>query len=371
MKIYLIGQKGIPAKNGGVEKHVENLAIRLAQQGQEVFVYSRKNYQTEEISNYRGINIISLPSVGTKNLDAITHTFLACLDIIFRRQPDVVHFHSIGPSSLIVLIKLFRPRLKVVFTFHCKDYQHKKWGLLARLYLKLGELVGCKLADRTITISKELQAYVKATYGINTTYIPNGAEEVEAENSDLIKTWGLEKGNYLVSISRLVRHKGIHYLIEAYQKLVTDKKLVIVGEGAFTDEYVEELKTLANNNPNIIFTGNQSGRVLAQLYANAYAFVQPSEFEGLSVALLEAMSHGLACVISDIEANLEASEDTALSFQSKNVEELQAKLAELISKPELAQVLGQKAKQRAQSEYNWENIAHNTEKLYNEMISKK
>ena len=371
MKVFLIGQKGIPAKNGGVEKHVENLAIRLANSGQEVFVYARNNYQDQKLKEYQGVNIINLPSIGTKNLDAITHTFFACLDLIFRRKPDVAHFHSVGPSSLILLIKLFRPKLKVVFTFHCQDYRHQKWGRIARWYLKLGETIGCRHADQVITISKELQKYTKETYGVEAIYIPNGAEKVTETNSDLLNPWGLEKGQYFVSISRLVKHKGIHYLIEAYQKLATDKKLVIVGGGAFTDEYVSELKKLAGDNPKIIFTDNQSGKTLAQLYANAYAFIQPSEYEGLSVALLEAMSYGLPCVVSNIEANLEAVDGNALIFENKNIEDLKNKMSELISNPTLAQELGNKLRERANTEYNWDIITENTKKLYENLSAKK
>ena len=173
--------------------------------------------------------------------------------MIFRRRPDIVHFHSVGPSSLIFLLKLFRPKLKIVFTFHCQDYHHQKWGRLARWYLKLGESIGCRYADQVITISEELKKYSKEKYGIEATYIPNGAEKVTESDSDLLSAWNLQKGEYFVSISRLVRHKGIHYLIEAYQKLNTEKKLVIVGGGAFTDEYVAELKKLAADNPKIIF----------------------------------------------------------------------------------------------------------------------
>jgi glycosyltransferase involved in cell wall biosynthesis len=371
MKIFLIGQKGIPAKNGGVEKHVENLAVRLANYNHEVFVYARNNYQTEKISKYRGVNIITLPSIGTKNLDAISHTFFACLDLILFRKPDVVHFHSVGPSSLLLFIKIFRPNLKIVFTYHCQDYRHQKWGKIARWYLKFGEMIGCRFSDKTITISKELQKYAKEVYQIDTAYIPNGAEQVTESGSNQLAAFDLEKEEYLVSISRLVRHKGIHYLIEAYQGLTTNKKLVIVGDGAFTDEYVAEIKKLAGTNKNIIFTGNQSGQVLSQLYVNAYAFVQPSEYEGLSVALLEAMSFGLPCVVSDIEANLEATGENALVFKNKNSEDLKNKLNELLTKPELAKTLGQKLQERASTEYNWDTIAQNTEILYNQLITKK
>ena len=259
MKIAFIGQKGIPARNGGVERYVESLATNLVNLNQEVFVYNRNNYLPEKITEYKGVKIINLPSCHSKNLEAISHTFLACRHVL-RHKVDIIHFQSIGPASLIWLIKLFKPKSVVIFTFHCQDYYHQKWGLFARLYLKFGEKIGCKFADEIITISKELTEYVKNKYQRDSIYIPNGADLVDKLEAQEIKHWGLEAKNYIVYIGRLVRHKDIHNLIIAYEKLKTDKKLVIVGEGAFTDDYVNELHTLAIGNENIIFTGNQDGK---------------------------------------------------------------------------------------------------------------
>jgi glycosyltransferase involved in cell wall biosynthesis len=363
MRIAFIGQKGIPAKNGGVERHVEILASNLVTLGQEVFVYARRGYNDGK-NEYHGAKLIFLPSIPGKNFDAISHTFLACLDVI-KRKVDIIHFQSIGPASLIWLIKIFKPKTPIVFTFHCQDYHHQKWGRLACWYLRFGEMVGCRLADKIIVVSKELKDYVEKKYGRKSIYIPNGAPLVEKISADSIRRWGLETGNYLVSVSRLVRHKGIHHLIAAYQSLNSNKKLVIVGEGAFTDDYVDELHKLAGDNPNIIFTGNQSGKTLAELYSNAYAFIQPSENEGLSIALLEAMSYGLPCLASDIEANKEVLEDTGYLFANKNVDDLKNKLQIILNNPEKADSLGQKALERVIKEYNWDDITDRVIGVYN------
>ncbi|MFA5886936.1 MAG: glycosyltransferase family 4 protein [Patescibacteria group bacterium] len=364
MKIVFIGQKGIPAQTGGVERYVENLALNLAQQGQEVLVYSRKNY-SHDLTEYKNIKIIPLPNISGKNFEAISHTFLACLDLI-RRPVDIINFQSVGPASLIWLARLLKPRTPIVFTFHCRDYQHKKWGRLARWYLYFGEKVGCLLANRVVTISQELKKYTFDTYHKSAVYIPNGATVKERMPVQEIRRWGLEEGNYFVSISRLVRHKGIHHLITAYKKLLTDKKLVIVGDGAYTNDYVRELHELAGDDQRIIFTGNQTGRTLAELYSNAYAFVQASESEGLSIALLEAMSYGLACLASDIEANQEALSGTGCLFKTNDVNDLYLKMKELLTNQELAK-LGVASLERVKKEYSWLDIAKKVLGLYQEI----
>jgi len=365
MRIVFIGQKGIPATYGGVEKHVEDLATRLVNDGHEVLAYTRKNYTSDKMTSYKGVQLISLPSIATKHLDAISHTFLACLDVIFRRKADVVHFHSIGPSLLVWMVKIFKPRTRVVATFHSQCYNHQKWGAFARFFLHLGERMICTIPDKTITVSKSLTDYVADKYGKKTIYIPNGVEIPTPKEADEIKKWGLEKGNYIVTVSRLVRHKGIQYLIEAYKSVDTKKKLVIVGDGAFTDDYVQELKDLADNNPNIIFTGNQSGDVLRELFSNAFLFVQPSESEGLSIALLEAMSYGLPVLVSDILENVEIVDGIGFVFANKNVADLSLKLREiLLVDNTVLQESTTKLKDVADKNYNWNNIVKEIETLY-------
>lgn len=368
MKIAFIGQKGIPARTGGVEKYVESLSANLVKGGHDVLVYARKKYNPG-IKEYKGVKVVSLASLPGKNFEAISHTFFACLDLWFRRV-DVINFESIGPSSLLWLLRILKPKTPIVFTFHCQDYYHQKWGRFARWYLKFGEKVGCNLADATITVSKGLNKYAKEKYNINPIYIPNGVSVPNIIPVSQIRRWGLEKDSYIVAISRLIRHKGLHYLVKAYKDLKTDKKLVIVGDGAYTNDYVQELHKLAEGNDNIIFTGNQGGNILGELFSNAYAFVQPSENEGLSISLLEAMSYSKACLVSNIDANLEAIADTGVVFENKNVEDLKNKLSYLLANPEEIKVFGAKAMTRVKKEYNWQDIAQNIIKVYNDVTSK-
>lgn len=370
MKIAIIGQKGIPSTSGGVEKHVEDLSTRLVQAGHEVLVYTRPNYTDKNIKEHKGVKLISLPSVSTKHLDAISHTLRACLDVI-KRDVDIVHFHSIGPSFLITLLKVLKPNLPVVTTFHSQCYKHQKWGVFARLCLRMGEFVACRFSDATVTVSKTLKKYAMKNHKISAIYVPNGVavnENVEIKN---IKYYNLKKDSYILAVSRLVKHKGLHYLIAAYKKMKTDKKLVIVGDSANTDKYVDYLKKLASGNRNIIFTGRQTGRNLGELFSNAYIFVQPSESEGLSIALLEAMSYGRTTLVSDIAENKEVIGYTGFTFKNKNIADLMGKMNALLRNPDIVKNMGKLQKKRVKAEYNWIDIVDNLEKVYNNAIINK
>lgn len=371
MRIAFIGQRGIPAKYGGVEKYVEEVVKRLVKAGNEVIVYTRPNYTSPKLKEYEGVKLVSLPCLDTKHLEAISHTFLACLHVIFQKV-DAVHFHSIGPSSLIWLVKLFKPRTPIVFSFHSQDYFHQKWGWAAKLYLKTGELVGCRFSDSIITGSFMLPEYVLRKYGKPSVYIPNGAVVYEPLAASLIKEkYGLEKDGYILAVSRLIRHKRLHDLIEAYKNLKTAKKLVIVGEGVHTDKYEQSLKEMSEGNPNIIFTGNQSGRVLAELYSNACLFVQPSESEGLSIALLEAMSYALPVLVSDIPENIEVVRDLGESFVKNDVGDLGRKLAQMLHDEAKMKESGIRLRKRVEEEYDWDRIAMRIEDIYHKAADAK
>ncbi len=366
MKIAFIGQKGIPTKQGGIEKHVEELSVRLADLGFDVTVYSRPYYtgDTRKSYEYKGVKIINLPSLKTKNLDAISHTFFSSIHALFQDY-DVIHYHGVGPSLLSFIPRIFKPRAKVVATFHCIDRQHQKWGLIAKAMLAAGEWSACRFPHETIAISKILKKYCYYRFDKEVNYIPNGVSVAPSVND---QKWlaenGLEQGKYIVTVSRLVRHKGVHTLIDAYNQIATDKKLVIVGDGANTDDYVSQVKDMAKGNKNIVFAGLKSGEELAAIFRNAGLFVQPSEAEGLSIALLEAMAYGVPAIISNIEENQEPAEGFALEFINKNSKSLASKLDYALTHETEMKALAEKAKNRADKDYNWDNIAKDTAKLY-------
>ncbi|MBI2472943.1 glycosyltransferase family 4 protein [Candidatus Uhrbacteria bacterium] len=370
MKIAMIGQKGIPARSGGIERHVEELSVELVTRGHEVLVFCRSWY-TWPIRDYKGVRCIKTGSIATKHLDTITHTFLSILKAV-QEKVDVFHFHGVGPSLLAWIPKLLRPSAKIVVTFHCIDRHHKKWGFIARSMLKIGERIACRIPHATIAVSKTLETYCRLSYGTTAKYIPNGTQ-ILLEDADpgLLKPFDLSPGNYLMMCSRLVRHKGAHTLINAWKQLkqtnpnlVKNKKLAIVGGGAFTESYVKELHKLSKDDPSIILTGNQSGDTLHSLFAHSYAIVHPSESEGLPIAILEAMSYGKCVLSSDIPENKELTQDHGLTFRTNDERDLKEKLAMILENPTLVKAVGQEARLHVAKQYDWKDIAETTEYLY-------
>ncbi len=370
MRIAFIGQKGIPAKFGGVERHVEELAVRMAQRGHDVFVYSRKNYVKENITKYKHVNLIFIPSIGTKNLDAISHTFFSIIHSLFFKY-DIIHFQSIGPTSLSWIIKIFKRKTKLIATFHCQDYYHKKWGWFARKFLMFGEWITCTVPDITIVVSKLLKNYVYKKYNRQAIFIPNGSTIKINNGTDKIKKWELNPQEYILSVSRLIKHKNIHQLIEAFIKLKNSSlidqkyKLVIVGDGFHTDNYVSVLKKMAFKRDDIVFTGNQTGKSVEQLFTQAKLFVQPSSDEGLSLVILEALGYNLPILVSNIPENIEATQGLGVTFEVNSILDLQEKMQLVLNEDSL---FGQQYKNRSnklvKGIFNWDKIVIKTLKNY-------
>lgn len=377
MKIAMIGQKGIPfIRDGGVERHVEELSIRLAAGGHEVFVYVRPRFIINGQRIYKGVQLISLPSIPSKNFDTITHTFLSTLHVLFKKV-DIIHYHGVGPSTLAWIPRIFKPRAKVVVTFHSIDRFHKKWGRFAKIYLGWGEWTAVHFPHQTIAVSESIKKYCRRKFKKNVVYIPNGVTGEKVTGTDKIKLFGLKKDSYILTVARLIEHKGIHYLIRAYRKMEKKfgddpknwpegkiKKLVIVGAPSYTEDYFLYLNKLAEQSPNIIFAGFQTGETLKQLFGNAYLYIHPSESEGLSITILEAMSYGTCVLISNIPENLETIDHSGFSFETKNVDDLFEKLVYLLNVPELTVKRGERGQHFIKENFNWDKIVKETEKVY-------
>jgi len=370
MKVLMIGQKGIPAVYGGIERHVEELSVELAKQGHDVVVYAREWYTPKNISHYHGVRIAHTPTLRTKHFDAIFHTFTSTIHALFQK-PDVIHYHGVGPALLCWIPRIFTPKTKVVVTMHCLDRYHQKWGFLARLMLHIGEWAGCAFAHRAISVSKTIQSYCLNEYQKPTVYIPNGVAPAQPQNCSLIDQWDIVPGKYLLMVSRLVKHKGAHYLLEAWQlarqqnpELLKDYKLVIVGDSTFTDNYVANLRHIARGDNSIIFTGWQKGRTLDELYANCNLLIHPSENEGLPITVLQAMSHARPVLVSDISEHKEVISDERFWFGNTNIHSLTQKITELMQNPELLKEKGSKNKELVEKNYNWKDITNQTIALY-------
>lgn len=380
----MIGQKGIPAIHGGVERHVHDLSLKLAKKGHDVVVFSRKWYTGKnEDFELNSVKIVHTPSIYTKHLDAISHTFFSTIEAMKKKNNiDVIHYHGVGPSLLAFLPRIFSPKIKVISTFHSIDRYHKKWNFFAKWILKLGERAACKFPHKTITVSRSLENYSTNEYDVKTIYIPNGVNSVEElENYEEIlkvndlKKFNLEKDKYLVMISRLVPHKGAHNLIQAFvnlknkypeNKKIQELKLAIVGGSAFTDKYVRDLHILASAQNDIIFTDFQSGNVLEELYAGAIALVNPSLSEGLPITVLQAMSHKKPVLVTNIAEHLELIKNPKYIFNENDVRDLEEKLYNFLSEEkENWENEGKQNLEVIHKNYTWDNIVPQIIKVYN------
>lgn len=376
MKIAFIGQKGIPATSGAVEKYVENLATRLNEMGHDVFIYTRNNYTEKSLASYNGINLIHIPNIRSKNLETISYTFLSTIHALFQKY-DVIHYQSIGPASLSFIPKFFKRKTLVISTFHSRDYLGKKRGEFAKRYLRFGEKMACKFSDKTIAISKNIRNYVFSKYKIKTVYIPNGAQTEYNCQTQALDRWKLKDKKYIFCIGKVIKNKGIKNLIKAFKnmedtnKLPNNMKLVIVMDDS--SKQIDEFQKISSHRKSIIFTHNQTRATLEQLFSHSYLFVQPSESEGFPISLLEAMSYKVAPLVSDEPENMEIIGKCGFSFRAGNGEDLENKLAYLLNKYSDVERMGRLSKERIQKEYSWDSIARKTLRVYelNQKFSKK
>lgn len=365
MKIAMIGQKGVVVgdRGGGIEVHVAEISKRLVKLGHEVTIYARALYDPGRQASFFGAVLIYPPTIYRKNFEAIIHTFLATCHAIVQ-QYDIVHYHGVGPATLSFLIRIFSPRSRVIVTFHSQDRLHGKWGFWARQYLRFGEWAATHFSHYCVTVSHVLQVYIRDQFKREAIYIPNGAQVKDHPGYSELSAFGISPGEYVLNVGRVVPQKGIHYLVSAWKKLETQKKLVIVGAPSYTDNYVEQLKKEAGADPRIIFIGFQTGIALDQLYANAYLYVHPSEAEGLPLVILEAMSFGVAPLVSDIAPNVEAIHGAGWTFHSTDVVDLASELTQLLRTPEQVRERGQSAREIVRTQFNWEAITARLEGVY-------
>lgn len=370
LNIAMFGQKRIPSREGGVEIVVEELCTRMVAQGHNVTCYNRgghhvsgSEYDSKRLKEYKGIKLKTVPTIEKKGLAAVSSSFFAALCCAFGKY-DVVHIHAEGPAFFCWLPKLFHKR--VIVTVHGIDWQREKWKSgFGSKFIHKGEKNAVKYADEIIVLSKGVQDYFEKIYGRKTVFIPNGVSNHIERKPQIIKNkFGLDKDEYILFLGRLVPEKGIKYLIEAFKQVDTEKKLVIAGGSSDTSEFENEMKEIAKEDKRILFTGFVPGQELEELYSNAYVYALPSDLEGMPLSLLEAMSYGNCCLVSDIPECAEVVEDKALIFKKADVKDLQSKLQDACDHSEKVDAHKKQAADFICSKYNWDEIVQATLKLY-------
>ncbi len=350
---------------GGIEKYTEEVGSRLVKKGHKVVVYTMKHYEAEDCI-YRGMVIKTVPTLKSKHFEKITASLIATLKHFIEKDIDIVHFHAFGPSMFS-----FIPRLlgrKVVVQGHGIEWKRSRWGTIGKILLKLTEMPSVRFPHIVTVVSDVQKSYLVKKYNAESVYIPTGVNPPQTEKPELIRKYGLSGQDYILFAARLVREKGAHYLINAFKRMKKDVKLVIAGDSTHEETYKTELYQLAKDSKNIIFTGFATGKLLRELFSNCYMFVLPSEIEGLPISLLEAMSYGTCCLVSDIPENLEALNNYGFSFRNQDTDDLVDKLKYLINDTTAVESVKEDAKSYALENHSWDKIAIQFEKLYKKLI---
>lgn len=358
MRIAMIGQKGIPARYGGIEKHVEEISAVLAKRGHTVFVYCRP-YYTSLRGDYQGVHLVNLPSVKTRHLDAATHTIVSTAHVLSMKA-DVVHYHALGPSALSWVPRVAGAR--TVATVHGLDWRGGKWGRCATWLLKRCEYSACHFPDATVVVSRVLKRYFEDNYRRPVSYIPNGVRPGITMEPANIGRLGLSKGQYYLFVGRLGPEKGCHVLVEAFRRARTSRRLALVGSAHLNPGYEHRLRTLADDR--VVFAGEIYGDLLTELWNGAYAVVHPSITEGMSLSLLEAMAHGKCVIVSDIPENTDVVGGAALRFAVGDPGRLAIVISEIDTESEVAVAVGARALARAREEFSWDRVVDGLEAVY-------
>jgi glycosyltransferase involved in cell wall biosynthesis len=361
MRIAFSAVKNITG-GGGIEKYTSELGSRLVQRGHEVTVYTMRHYG-DVPERYLGMRIVSVPSFAAPCLQKLSCSVTAAIKSSLKKY-DIVHFHSFPPGAFAWL-----PRLrgaKCVLQVHGLglEWKRKHWGTLTWSVVKILEKLALSQSHINTAVSRTQCTFYRTQRGIEMQYIPTAADVKPKAEAREIYRLGLEPSKYIFFACRLVPEKGAHYLVSAFRQLDTDMKLVIAGDAQGAAEYRKRLIELAGSDPRILFPGFVEGRLIEELFSHCYVYVQPSEMEGLSLSILEAMSYGNCCLVSDIPENLEAIGDAGFHFTNRNVDDLEDRLRWLLENREQVASVNVGAKERIRQHYSWQSISEQIEKLY-------
>lgn len=375
MTIVMLGQKGLPARSGGIERHVQLLASGLVTRGHRVVVYGRRWYVGDaRLTN--GIEQRFTKGIRTKHLDAITHSFTALLDAR-KLKPEIIHIHGTGAALLAPLARLLVPRAKVVVTFHCIDRVLTKWNRVAKLAFIIGEWMACHAAHRLITVSQDLAQYCQTRYSHQATYVPHPFEMPGMPTDEWVSKHGLKLEQYILSVSRLIPDKQNHLLIDAYAQakrvrpdLFREVPLVIVGGGAWTDQYVRWLTQKAADVPGVIMLGERMGEELRSLQAHALGHAFPTSSEGLSVSMVEAAAYSRPMVVTALPQNREVTGGHAIEVPALDVMALRDALIQMVELDELKRwSLGDGARRHVQTAFDYTDRVDDVTRVYQELVT--
>lgn len=366
MRIAIAGTRGIPANYGGFETFAEELSVRLVERGHEVTVYGRaQNIRIPE-KKYRGVRLVILPTIRHKYLDTSVHTFFSTLHALFQKY-DVILYCNSANAIFTFLPRLFGTR--VALNVDGLEWKRAKWGFLGKTIYRFSEFLATFLPDCIVTDAKVIQEYYQKKFNKLSTYIPYGAPETTIEAGPTLQKYGLKKGEYVLYVSRLEPENNAHVVVQAFEKVKTKYRLVIVGDAPYSVDYIRQVKS--TKDPRIIFTGYVFAQGYGELQSNAYCYVQATEAGGTQPALVEAMGYGNCILANDVPQHREVLGEAGIYFSVRKPDELTQKLQYLLDHPEAVRQFQAKALKRVREKYSWEKISRDYQTLFSKMVGMK
>lgn len=366
----MIGQRGLPATYGGIERHVEEVGRRLCERGHHVTVYCRRHYAPERLREHAGMRLVHVPTVASKHLDAVVHSIL-CTVLALTGRYDVVHYHGVGPGLPAVLVRLLgrrRGRGRIVLTVHGLDGKRAKWGALASCVLRVATWSSARVPDRTVGVSATLAEHYRRVYGRQMTVVVNGVTTPRAvPPGAFLGRHGLQAGRYVLFVGRLVPEKAPDLLVRAFRDVPGDWLLAIAGDSSFTDEYADQVRQVAAADDRVRLLGYVYGDDLAELYGGAGLFVLPSDLEGLPLTLLEAVGAGVPVLASDIAPHLEILGADAAGgrlFPAGDRPALTAAVAAVVEDPQPERTGVARVRADVLERYSWDRATTGLEAVY-------
>ena len=362
MNIVIYGIRGIPANYGGFETCVEETAQRFVEAGNNVTVYCRHSQYKEHLPTYKGVRLIYIRSIPTKNFETLTHSLFSTLHfLLFQKQVDCVHLYNPGSSLFIPIIKLFKRRVNVIVTVDGIEWHRDKWGWLAKTFLEFVMWFTTRVSDNVVCDSQVVRDYLAGEFDYRMACIPYGAKLLEKTDDSYLR-FGLQRKKYLLYVGRLVPEKGVHNLIEVYKRLDADYPLVIVGDAPYDKEYVHSIKRSATSK--IMFLGYQYGQTYDSLLKNSLIYVSASMIEGTSPSLLAAMGAKVCCLVNGIPENLVTIGDGALAYEKNDLDDLERKLRWLLGHANIIACYSERGYQRVKEKYSWDHVAKRYLEIY-------
>jgi len=367
MRICFLGNRGVPAQFGGSDTVFEQLGGRLVKNGHEVVVYCRKQFNTSDEKYYKGMERVVLPSINIRSLDTLAHSIISTIHVLINNKVDILNYHGLGNSLVLPLLILSRK--KSVVLIDGPDWKRPKWNLLAKAALRMSVYFAIIFADEIITDNVPMNDWLKLKYGRNTPLIFYGADFEKIPPGNSLLKWGLKGDDYILFVGMMVSDKGPDLILEAYSKIKSDKKLVLIGDVHYRKEYFKYLKKKYENNPNIIFAGFQYGNAYKEFMSNAYIYVHPFRSDGTSPSLIQAMAFGKCILANDTTETKAALNDAGLTFIKDSAQSMAEKLQYLLETPKIVDAYQEKSLKIAKCIYNWDSIVIQYENVF-EKISK-